>query len=134
MSIEISKSFKDISLSFARHPVTNDILTLKNEDAIRKSVSNIVRTAIGEKFFTPNFGTNVYNYLFENALDPGVVIALEHEIRNAIKNYEPRVEVSEVNVDMPSDSNDLNVQVEYDIIGIGLTTQSLEFILSPARI
>ena len=133
MAIEISKSFKDISLSFARHPVTNDILILKNEDAIKKSVSNIIKTALGEKFFNPNFGTNIYNYLFE-VIDPGVTYAIRDEIRTALTNYEPRIEVNDIEVSIPEDSNELNVQVIYDIIGIGLTPQKVEFILSPARI
>jgi phage baseplate assembly protein W len=133
MSIDVSKSFRDISLSFTKHPVTNDILILKNEDAIKKSVSNIIRTTLGEKFFNLRFGTSIYDRLFENA-DFDVAYAIEDEIKFALKNYEPRIQTTQVIVQHPSDSNDLNVQVSYDIIGMGISPQKLDFILSPARI
>lgn len=133
MSIDVSKSFRDISLSFTKHPVTNDILILKNEDAIKKSVSNIIRTALGEKFFNLRFGTSIYDRLFENA-DSDVAYAVKDEIKFALENYEPRITATEIIVQHLSDSNDLNVQVSYDIIGMGLLPQKVDFILSPARI
>ena len=130
MAIEISKSFKDISLSFARHPVTNDILVLKNEDAIKKSVSNIIRTALGEKFFNSNFGTGINDYLFDNPTQD-LVFAIRDEIKDSLENYEPRVKVKRIEVDIPDDSNELNAEVIYDIIGLSILPQKVNFILSP---
>lgn len=130
MSIEVSKAFKDISLSFAKHPVTNDILILKNEDAIKKSVSNIIRTSLGERFFNVNFGTRVNDYLFENTTQD-LVFDVRDEIRDALENYEPRIEIDRIDVNIPADSNELNVQVVYDIIGLSILPQKVNFILSP---
>ena len=93
----ISRGFKDISLSFLRHPVTNDIGTLSNEDAIKRSVVNLVRTRVGERFFNSLLGSNVENYFFELA-DSGIVDPLQEEIRNVISNFEPRVVVRRVDV------------------------------------
>lgn len=130
MAIEISKSFKDISLSFTKHPVTNDILVLKNEDAIKKSVSNIIRTTLGERFFNINFGTRINDYLFENTTQD-LVFTVRDEIQDALDNYEPRIEVDRIKVDIPPDSNELNVEVVYDIIGLSILPQKVNFILSP---
>jgi len=130
MSIEVSKAFRDISLSFAKHPVTNDILILKNEDAVKKSVSNIVRTSLGERFFNVNFGTSVNDYLFENTTQD-LVFAVRDEIRDALDNYEPRIKIDRIDVNTPADSNELNVQVVYDIIGLSILPQKVNFILSP---
>lgn len=131
MSIEVSKAFKDISLSFAKHPVTNDILILKNEDAIKKSVSNIIRTTLGERFFNVNFGTSINDYLFENT-STDLVFTVRDEIKLALENYEPRIEINRIEVDIPADSNELNVQVVYDIIGLSILPQKVNFILSPS--
>lgn len=130
MSIEVSKAFKDISLSFAKHPVTNDILILKNEDAIKKSVSNIIRTSLGERFFNVNFGTRVNDYIFENTTQD-LVFDVRDEIKDALENYEPRIKIDRIDVNIPADSNELNVQVVYDIIGLSILPQKVNFILSP---
>ena len=98
MPISISRSFKDISLSFSRHPVTNDILVLKNEDAIKKSVINLVRTRIGERFFNDLLGTSVDDSLFE-LNNQEVEITLGEEIRTVLSNFEPRVLLREVKIE-----------------------------------
>jgi phage baseplate assembly protein W len=128
----ISRGFKDISLSFLRHPVTNDIGILSNEDAIKRSVMNLVRTKIGERFFNSLLGSNVENYLFELA-DSGIVDPLQEEIRNAISNFEPRVIVRRVNVDIFPENNELDVTIVYDIVGLSTPTQAINFILQPTR-
>lgn len=128
----ISRGFKDISLSFKRHPVTNDVISLKNEDAIKKSVINLVRTKVGERFFNSLLGSNVENYFFELA-DSRIVTPLEDEIKNVIRNFEPRVSLRRVNVELFLDQNELNVVIVYDIIGLSLPTQNISFILQPTR-
>ena len=131
--LRISRSFKDISLSFSRHPVTNDILILKNEDAIKKSVINLVRTRIGERFFNNLLGTSVDNSLFElNGSEVSTII--DEEIKTVLSNFEPRIVVRDVMVESMEDSNELNVKISYDIVGLPFPPQNIEFLLQPTRI
>ena len=129
----ISRTFKDISLSFKRHPVTNDIISLKNEDAIKRSVQNIVLTMVGEKAFVPYFGTNVNDSLFN--LNTSVEsVGLKEQITTAINNFEPRVDNLNITVTIDADSNDMYATIEYDIIGLPVPTQVVEVLLFPARV
>jgi len=132
MPTKRSRSFRDISLSFKRHPITNDVTILKNEDAIKKSIVNLVRTKIGERFFNDLLGTSVGDSLFElNTFDNDV---LREEIIALVKNYEPRVELTNVFIEGQDDTNNLFIQIEYDIVGLPLPTQAIEFILQPSRV
>ena len=133
MPIKISRGFKDISLSFTRHPVTNDITVLKNEDAIKKSVMNLCRTSINERFFNPLIGTRIGQSLFE-INDPDIAEFLEQDIENTLNNYEPRIKVKSVNSESILDSNELNIKVEYDIIGLPIPLQNIEFLLQPSKL
>lgn len=128
----ISRGFKDISLSFLRHPVTNDIGFLTNEDAIKKSVVNLVRTRVGERFFNSLLGSRVDSYLFELA-DNSIVDPLQEEIKNVLSNFEPRVVVRDVGIDLFPEDNELNVTITYDIVGLAVPTQAINFILQPTR-
>ena len=103
-----SKAFKDISLSFKRHPVTNDIVALRNEDAIKRSVRNLVETINEERFFNPILGSRVRESLFE-VPDNTIRATLKSQIENSILNFEPRVNLTDVIVDHPNDTNDLQV-------------------------
>ena len=133
MVVKISRAFKDISLSFNRHPVTNDVTVLKNEDAIKKSVVNLCRTRINERFFNELLGTSIEDSLFE--LNVGDIDSfLEREITVLLKNYEPRITLTAVSVDSTVDSNDLSIRIEYDITGLPFPTQNIEFLLQPTRI
>ena len=130
---KISRAFKDISLSFKKHPVTNDVTVLRNEDAIKKSVINLTRTRINERFFNDLLGTSIVDNLFEN-MGSGLETALEEEISTLLKNYEPRIELNSVYVIVNADSNDLNVQVDYNIVGLPIPSQTIEFLLQPTRV
>lgn len=132
MITKLSKGFKDISLSFSRNPITNDLIVLKNEDAIKKSVINLVRTSIGDRFFNPLIGTGVQSSLFELS-DRDSVVFLEEQIRALLNNYEPRISLRDVVLDLPEDTNELYVQIQYDIIGLPRPAQTIEFILLPTR-
>ena len=133
MPTSISRAFKDISLSFTRHPVTNDITILKNEDAIKKCVMNLCRTSITERFFNPLIGTRIGQSLFE-LNDPDIAEFLEQDIENTLYNYEPRIKVKSVNSESILDSNELNIKVEYDIVGLPLPLQNIEFLLQPSKL
>ncbi len=128
-----SRTFKDINLSFKRHPVTNDLVVIKNEDAIKKSVKNIIFTILGEKPYDPFFGSSVNNSLFElsNPLDE---IRISDEIQSTLLNYEPRIDNIIVSVTSDPDSHELNATVQYDITGIPNSSQSVNVILFPARV
>lgn len=133
MAVQISRSFRDISLSFARNPVTNDILALRNEDAIKKAVINLVKTQIGERFFNSLLGTSVTSMLFElNTIEVSSV--LEEQITTLLDNFEPRIRVRSVVVSPIDDTNELNVIINYDIVGLPFPPQNIEFILQPTRI
>jgi len=128
----VSRSFKDISLSFEPHPVTKDLVILKNERAISRSIRNIVETIPTERYFDPDFGSNVRSSLFEN-IDFGIVGVIESQILESIANYEPRVDNVQVEVLPEYDNNALEVTVIYDIIGQDLPTQEYTFILEATR-
>ena len=127
-----SKRFKDISLSFKRHPVTNDILALTNEDAIKRSVRNLVETVNEERFFNPLIGSHVRESLFKLA-DNSLRATLKTQIRTTIENFEPRVNLTDVIVNHPNDTNDLEITIVYDIIGQEASPQEITFILQPTR-
>ena len=128
----VSRSFKDISLSFEPHPVTKDLAILKNERAISRSIRNIVETIPGERYFDPDFGSDVRSSLFAN-IDFGIIGVVESQILESIANYEPRVDNVQVEVLPEYDNNALEVTVIYDIIGQDLPTQEYTFILEATR-
>jgi len=133
MAISISRKFKDISFSFSKNPITNDILVLNNEDAIKKSVINLVRTQIGERFFNNLIGTSLQRSLFELNLQE-VAMFIDEEIGNLLNNFEPRISLRNISAEPEEDSNNLNIQIEYDIVGLPLPTQNIEFLLQPTRL
>ena len=126
---KISRAFKDISLSFTRHPVTNDVTVLKNEDAIKKSVVNLCRTRINDRFFNDLLGTSIEDSLFETNLTD-ISSFLEREITVLLKNFEPRIRLTNVLID----SYELQIRIEYEIVGLPFPTQNIEFLLQPTRI
>ena len=128
----VSKSFKDISMSFKFNPLSGDLISLSNENAIARAVRNIVLTTPGEKFFDPDFGSSVSEILFEN-VDDITAISIEDEIKNCLANYEPRVELIDVNVDPNFDENQFDVIISYRIVGIDIPPSQLEFALLPSR-
>lgn len=133
MAIErISRAFKDINLSFNAHPVTKDITVLKNENAIKRSVRNIVNTIPRERFFNPTLGSDVRSSLF-NFVDYGTASVIQKQIQIAIENFEPRVDNLQINVFPRPDSNEFEVNVIFDIIGQQFPTQEFTFLLEATR-
>tara|TARA_Y100001963_G_scaffold108225_1_gene149609 strand:+ start:656 stop:1057 length:402 start_codon:yes stop_codon:yes gene_type:complete len=129
---KVSQGFKDISMSFQANPLNNDLIGLKNENAIARSVKNIIFTVPGEKFFDENFGSEVTASLFENMTEI-TASAIEDQIRQSINNYEPRVELIDVRVEPNFDNNEFDTTVQYRIIGINIPPQELQFVLQPTR-
>tara|TARA_B100001778_G_scaffold320178_1_gene310332 strand:+ start:836 stop:1237 length:402 start_codon:yes stop_codon:yes gene_type:complete len=128
----ISRSFKDISLSFEPHPVTKDLPVLKNERAITRSVRNIVETIPTEKFFNSLFGSDVYRSLFD-FVDFGTAVIIQDQIKTSLKNFERRINNVRVEVDPKPDDNNFDVTVIFDIIGQEFPTQEFSFILEATR-
>ena len=128
----VSQSFKDISASFKVNPLNEDLIATKNETAIARSVRNLILTKQGERFFTPILGSQVSALLFEN-IDKLTASAIADEIRITIDNFEPRVELTEVDVFPDYDNSEFNVTIRYKIIGIDVQPQQLSFVLQPTR-
>ena len=128
----VKQGYKDLSMSFKSNPLNDDLIGLKNESAIARSIRNIVYTLPGEKFFDNDFGSDVTGSLFEN-IDEVSAVTIREEIEYCIKTYEPRVNLIEV-LSLPNyDNNEYNVLITYEILGADVPPQELEFVLLPAR-
>jgi phage baseplate assembly protein W len=128
----VSKGFKDLSMAFQVNPLNYDLIALKNETAIARSVRNLVFTQQGERFFNQNLGSRISRSLFENIDDISASL-IQDEIRNTVSNYEPRVALIDVIVSPNYDNNEFNVTIQYKIIGIDVLPQQLSFALQPTR-
>ena len=128
----ISKTFRDISMSFKVNPLNDDLIAIKNQTAIARSLRNLVLTAPGERFFNENLGSNVNNLLFEN-MDDVTASSIKDEIQNTINNYEPRVKLLRTQVSPNFETLEFDVVIKYEIIGVEAQPQQLSFALEPAR-
>ena len=128
----VKRKFKDISMSFETNPLNDDLVSLSDTSAIARSIRNIVFTSPGEKFFNPDFGSRISESLFEN-VDKVSALAIEDEIRSSIINFEPRVNLLDTTVVPNPDDNEMNVTIEYEINGIDIPPQQLDFVLLPTR-
>jgi len=128
----VSQSFKDISMSFETNPLNDDLIALKNTSAIARSLRNIVFTQPGEKFFQPEFGSRVSESLFD-IVDDLSALSIRDEIRSSIINYEPRVKLLDVVVIPNPAENEMNVTIKYEIVGLDISPQQLDFVLLPTR-
>ena len=128
----VKQGYKDLSMSFKSNPLNDDLIGLKNESAIARSIRNIVFTLPGEKFFNPDFGSKITNSLFEN-IDEISAITIREEIEYSIRTFEPRVKLLDVSSIPNYDNNEYNVVITYQIIGAEVSPQQLEFVLLPSR-
>ena len=128
----VSQGFKDISMTFQSNPLNSDLITLKNESAIARSIRNIVFTVPGEKFFNENFGSNISRSLFEN-IDEITASIIVDEIRQSIQNFEPRVNLIDLQAFPDFDNNSFDIKIIYEIVGADVPAQQLEFVLQPTR-
>ena len=128
----ISRAFKDISLSFEPHPVTKDLTILKNENAIKKSVRNLVQTIPTERFFNSVLGSEVRDSLFD-FVDFGTASAIQNQIEITLENFEPRIDNVSIEVIPRPDLNEFEVTVFFDIVGQEIPTQDFTFILEATR-
>jgi len=127
-----SIGFKDISMSFLANPINRDLIDIKNETAVARSIRNLILTGRGERFFDEYLGSRVSKYLFEN-LDEFTAESLKTEIKDVIRNREPRVTLDDVIIDADFDNNLFNVSIFYRIIGLDALPQQLSFVLLATR-
>ena len=127
-----SQAFKDISMTFQSNPLNSDLIAIKNENAIARSLRNIVFTTPGEKFFNESFGSKITESVFEN-IDEINAAVIADEIREAIDIYEPRVELDSVKAYPDFDNNGFDVIITYDVVGTSIPTQELQFVLQSSR-
>ena len=128
----VSQGFRDISMTFQNNPLNSDLIVLKNETAIARSIRNIVFTLPGEKFFNPNFGSRVSRSLFEN-IDEISASNIRDEIATSIVNFEPRVSLIDVQTIPDFDNGAFDVNIIYRVVGADIPAQQLEFVLQPTR-
>ena len=128
----VSQSFKDISSSFKVNPLNEDLIAIKNETAIARSIRNLIMTVPGARFFNPILGSDVMGLLFES-IDELTAEEISDQIKITVENFEPRVVLTNVNVVPNYDNSEFNVTLEYDIVGIDVLPQQLQFALQPTR-
>ena len=128
----ISQGFKDISMTFQSNPLTSDLIALKNENAIARSIRNIVFTIPGEKFFNESFGSNINRSLFDN-IDELSALIIKDQITESIENFEPRVDTVKVVTSPDFDNNSFDVVLTYEIVGADIPPQELQFVLQQTR-
>tara|TARA_B100000902_G_scaffold241059_1_gene228277 strand:+ start:173 stop:574 length:402 start_codon:yes stop_codon:yes gene_type:complete len=128
----ISKEFKDLSMSFEVNPINDDLIGVKNDTAISRSIRNLVLTTPGERFFNEDLGSKVSEILFD-VVDEISASVIRDEIESTIIRFEPRVKLEDVRIEPDYDNNEFNVTIKYDIIGIEVSPQQLNFALQPTR-
>ena len=128
----VKQGFKDLSMSFRSNPLNDDLIGLKNESAIARSVKNLVFMQKGEKFFDPEFGSELSASLFEN-IDDVTALTMRDDIDYMIKTYEPRVDLINVEIIPNYDNNQMDAVIVYSIKGSDTPPQQLEFVLLPSR-
>jgi len=128
----VSRGFKDISMSFQVNPLNMDLIAVKNETAIARSIRNLVLTVPGERFFNQRLGSKLNSLLFEN-MDEITSSLIRDEIDQTIKKYERRVELIKVEVIPDYEVGQYDVIIRYNIVGIDVLPQKLSFALQPAR-
>ena len=128
----VSQGFKDISMTFQANPLNNDLIALKNENAIARSLRNIVFTLPGEKFFDSSFGSRITDSLFDNIDDITATIIVD-EIRESIETNEDRVKLNNVEAFPDYENNSFDLTITYEIVGRNIPTQELQFVLQSSR-
>ena len=128
----VSQGFKDISMTFQSNPLNDDLIVIKNDNAIARSLRNIVFTLPGEKFFNQSFGSRITESLFDN-IDEITSSVIVDEITESINRYEPRVKLNNVKAYPDYENNGFDVIIIYDIVGSEVPAQELQFVLQSSR-
>jgi hypothetical protein len=125
-------SFKDINITFKKHPVTDDLVVSKDASAIKQAIVNLLLTNTGERLMNPEYGSDIRSYLFE-PLDYGTSISIKKNIVYTINTFEPRIQIMSLTCNPNYDSNGFDVEMTYKIIGLDVPPTAVEFFLSRTR-
>ena len=123
--------YSDLDLTFLRQPSTGDVAIKYNEQAVIRSIRNLLSTGLYEKLFQPDFGSTLKHLLFED-VSPITATLIENEIVRMVNNYEPRATISQINVTALPDSNQFNVSL-YVFIGNQTTPSAINLLLTRTR-
>ena len=125
-------TFKDLSITFKKHPVTDDLVTVKDKAAVAQSIKGLLLTRRGERPFQPDLGSGLQNLLFE-PLDYGSGALIKKEIKETLSTYEPRIQITIVECYPDSGNNGYEVLLEYMILGREDRAVALDIFLERTR-
>ena len=125
-------SYRDINITFKKHPVTNDVVVSKDASAIKQAIVNLLLTNKGERLMNPNYGSDIRKYLFE-PLDYGTSYLIKGNIESTISKFEPRISVLRISCKPNYDDNGFDVEMTYRIQGTDDPPVAVDFFLSRTR-
>ena len=127
-----SLSFKDLNITFKKHPVTNDVVVSKDASAIKQAIVNVLLTNKGERLMNPRYGSDIRRFLFE-PLDYGTGFQIKANIRDTLDKFEPRISVLDIKCTPNFDDNGFDVVLQYNVRGTDDPPVAVEFFLSRTR-
>ena len=125
-------TFKDLSVTFKKHPVTDDLVTVKDKAAVAQSIKGLLLTRRGERPFQPELGSGLQNLLFE-PMDYGSAALIKKEISDTLNRYEPRVSITRLYCFPDYGNNGYEVELEYVILDREDKPVALEIFLERTR-
>ena len=125
-------SFKDINITFKKHPVTNDLVVSRDASAIKQAIVNLLLTNKGERVFKPTYGSDIRSYLFE-PLDYATSAQIKGNIRSTIAKWEPRIGIISLICNPNYDNNGFDVEMTYTIRGSDNPPTTVDFFLARTR-
>ena len=127
-----SLSFKDLNITFKKHPVTNDIVVSKDASAIKQAIVNVLLTNKGERLMNPRYGSDIRRFLFE-PLDYGTAFQIKGNIRDTLERFEPRINVLDIKCKLNFTDNGFDVELQYSVRGTDDPPIAVEFFLARTR-
>ena len=125
------REYKDLSLAMGKNPVTNDVIAVTADEAVKRSIRNLLLTRAGEVPFFPEFGSRLHALLFE-PIDPITSARLESEIRDTIDAFEPRVRILRLTIIPSPDEHLYKIDLVLQIVNLA-TPVTLTLFLSRLR-
>ena len=125
-------SFKDINITFKKHPVTNDLVVSKDASAIKQAIVNLLLTNKGERVMQPDYGSDIRSFLFE-PLDFGTAVQIKNSINYCLATFEPRIAVNMIEVLPSYEDNGFSVELTYSIRGSDDPPVTVDFFLARTR-
>ena len=127
-----SLSFKDLNITFKKHPVTNDVVVSKDASAIKQAIVSLLLTNKGERLMNPKYGSDIRSYLFE-PLDYGTAAQIKGNIQSTIDRFEPRISISNLKCLPNFNDNGFDVEMTYIIRGSDEPPVTVDIFLERTR-